>query len=389
VTDAIYPYHRGGKETRTRHLAAGLAASGVEVHVFTMRWWQGSRHRVEDGVHYHGLCRVYPLYSGDRRSVLEAVMFAVACLRLVTFRCDVIEADHMPHLQLFTIRLVAWLRHVPLVSTWHEYWGLDYWRQYLGPLGFVAAAIEQATMRLPDRLVTPSPETADRLVARGRPSGAVTVVPNGIDLAVIDAAAPGELGADLVYVGRLIAHKHVDHLLAAVAALAGDGVADRDPSSPGAGPTCVIVGDGPERQHLEQDAVRLGIADRVRFLGVLESESEVFGVMKASKVFVLPSVREGFGIVVAEAMACGLPVVTTRHPDNHARSLVVDGSTGWLCEPTAESLAGVLAAVLDLGSGDRVAGRLAAERFAWGASVDALVAVFESSCTAELGASAA
>jgi len=389
VTDAIYPYHRGGKETRTRHLAAGLAEAGLDVHVFTMHWWEGSRERVEDGVHYHSLCRVYPLYAGERRSVLEAVVFALACLRLVTFRCDLIEADHMPHLQLFTIRVVAWLRRVPLVSTWHEYWGLEYWREYMGYPGFVAAAIEQVTLRLADRLVTPSPETADRLVAQGRSHRDVTVVPNGIDLDAIDAVAPAERGADLLYVGRLIEHKHVEHLLLAVAALAR--ATGTDPSAPTSvvGPTCTIVGDGPERARLERDVVRLGIADRVCFLGVLESEAEVFALMKASAVLVLPSVREGFGIVVAEALACGLPVVTTCHPDNHARALVVVGSTGWLCEPTPESLAEVLEVALASPRGDTAARRQAAERYAWSSSVDAFLALFDSLCNPRLGSSAA
>lgn len=231
----------------------------------------------------------------------------------------------------------------------------------------------------------------------GRSPHNVTVVPNGIDLDAIDRAAPADRGADLLYVGRLIAHKHVDHLLLAVAALAraaGAGAAvPVDPavaaggvgSADGPGPTCTIVGDGPERARLERDAVRLGIADKVRFLGVLESEDEVFAVMKASAVLVLPSVREGFGIVVAEALACGLPVVTTSHPDNHARALVT-GSAGWLCEPTPESLAEALGVALAQPRGDGAARRRAAERFAWGASVDALVALFASLGATRIGA---
>lgn len=407
VTDAIYPYHRGGKETRTRHLAEGLAARGIEVHVFTMQWWKGSAYRQEASVHYHGLCRPYPLYAGDRRSIFQAVMFALACLRLVWYPYDVIEADHMPHLQLFTIRVVAWIRRVPLVSTWHEYWGFDYWREYLGPLGVVAAAIEQVTLRLPDHLVTPSRETATRLAGQGRSPRAFTVVPNGIDLDAIDAAEPATQSVDLLYVGRLLAHKHVDHLLAAIAILRepegprepGELHTGRSPDlswsrTPGAhdtAPTCVIVGDGPERLALERDAARLGVGDSVRFLGSIAEESTVFGLMKAARVLVLPSVREGFGIVVAEAMACGLPVVTTRHPDNHAQALVEDGTTGWLCNPTAQSLAATLAVALRPAAGPATrsgvesAARRAAERFDWQSSVDGLLDLLETSCAGDLG----
>ena len=69
----------------------------------------------------------------------------------------------------------------------------------------------------------------------------------------------------------------------------------------------------------------------MRFYGSLEHTRDVYGLIKSSSVFVLPSVREGFGIVVVEALACGVPVITTDHPDNQARLLVEDGVTGWLC----------------------------------------------------------
>ena len=74
VTDALYPFHMGGKELRSHHLVAGLAAGGYEIHVFTMNWWHGKRSRIEDGVTYHALCqrpsalqRQSPLFCRGRR----------------------------------------------------------------------------------------------------------------------------------------------------------------------------------------------------------------------------------------------------------------------------------------------------------------------------------
>ena len=81
------------------------------------------------------------------------------------------------------------------------------------------------------------------------------------------------------------------------------------------------------------------IADRVQFFGALEQHADVYGLIKSSGVFVLPSVREGFGIVVVEALACGVPVITTDHPDNQARLLIEHGVTGWLCAPSGAGLA--------------------------------------------------
>jgi glycosyltransferase involved in cell wall biosynthesis len=367
VTDAIYPYHMGGKETRTRQLSTRLAAGGTEVHVFTMNWWRGPAYRVEDGVHYHALCRAYPLYSGSRRSILEAVMFALGSFRLIAHRFDVIEADHMPHLHLFPIRVVAWLRRVPLVSTWHEYWGTAYWREYLGPLGVVAGAIEKVAMRLPDHLIAPSPETAARLVEHGVANGSVTLIPNGIDLVAIEAARAAAGGVDVLYVGRLLAHKRVELLLESIVALRTEGTTI----------TCAIVGEGPERARLRDVVNEHQLGDQVRFLDNLD-DADLFGLMKASSLFVLPSVREGFGIVVAEAMACGVPVITTCHPDNHAQALVDEGTTGWLCEATAESLSAALRRALSERGVVRPSGRVA-ERFDWQVSVATLVELFERS----------
>lgn len=335
VTDAVYPYHLGGKEVRYHQLARGLVRRGVEVHVFTMHWWQGPAHRVDDGVHYHALCRRHRLYRGRRRSIAQAVLFSLACLRLVRYRFDVLEADGMPLLQLFPLHLVAALRRMPLVVTWHEFWGRETWRRYLGAAGQVAAFVERRAVRIGDVLVTPSPGTGERLIAQGISPRRVRLVPNGIDLDVLDSVPPSPLAFDLLFVGRLIEHKHVDLLLMAIAELQRAGRAV----------SCGVVGDGPERAALETLAERLGV-DGVRFLGALDDQAGVYGLMKAARVFVLPSTREGYGIVVAEAIACGLLVVTSDHPDNHARHLVEPGVTGWRCDATVPALAAAIARAL-------------------------------------------
>jgi glycosyltransferase involved in cell wall biosynthesis len=360
VSDAIYPYHKGGKEVLYYHLAQGLSRRGFEVHVFTMRWWAGPRDRTDDGVVYHALCRRDPLYSGSRRSVVQAVMFALACLRLVRFDFDVIDADHMPHLQLFTIKLVSLVRRAPLVVTWHEYWGRAYWREYLGRLGDVAALVERSTIRLGDQLVADSPTTAARLVERGIPTDSVTVVPVGIDLDEIARTPASDEKYDVLYVGRLIGHKHVDALIDALEEL----------RSRGTPRTCAIVGEGPERESLEASAVQKGVGEDICFLGNVEEHSTVFSLMKSAGVFVLPSTREGFGIVVAEAIACGLPVLTVDHPDNEARALVEPGVTGWLCDPDGPSIAAGIETAL---SSDRKEPLVSPQRLSglgWDSTVD-------------------
>lgn len=74
----------------------------------------------------------------------------------------------------------------------------------------------------------------------------------------------------------------------------------------------VYAGDGPERSSLERRADELGVAERVRFLGFV-NQSQLPSVYCAADLFVLPSLFEPFGLVVNEAMLCGLPVVVSDH----------------------------------------------------------------------------
>jgi glycosyltransferase involved in cell wall biosynthesis len=336
VCDSILPFHRGGKEARYDEIARRLAAR-AEVHVYTMRWWPGAPTRVADGVTFHGLCPAVPLYDGGRRSTRQALVFAIACLRLATRRFDVIEADHMPYLQLFTLRLVATLRRRRLVATWNEVWGPGYWRRYMGRRGRLAWWIERAAMRLPDEIIAASEETARRLRAHLGERTPIVVAPNGIDLEAVRAAPVGAPATTLVAVGRLLAHKRIDLLLDAIALLRADG---REV-------TCRVIGDGPERDGLRRRARDLGLGDAVEFRDDVADQRELYGLVKAAEVFVFPSEREGFGIAALEAIACGVPVVTTDAPDNLATRLVADSGRGVVCAPTASAMARAVGEILD------------------------------------------
>ncbi|MDQ1426016.1 MAG: hypothetical protein QOD72_3514, partial [Acidimicrobiaceae bacterium] len=126
VTDAIHPYHRGGKEMRYHEIISRLSAV-AEVDVYTMNWWHGGRCRRDGGVTYHAICRLIPLYTSDRRSIRQAIVFALGCFRLLGADFDVLEADHVPYFPLFVLRLVTLIKRRRFVVTWHEVWGRCYW----------------------------------------------------------------------------------------------------------------------------------------------------------------------------------------------------------------------------------------------------------------------
>lgn len=122
----------------------------------------------------------------------------------------------------------------------------------------------------------------------------------------------------VLFVGRLVPYKGVDVLLDAMA---------------GVNAMAVIVGDGPQRGALEAQAQRLGIADRVRFMGSV-TDQHLASLYGGCDVFVLPSVtrQEAFGVVQLEAMAAGKPVVST-DLGTGVGWVNRDGETGYVVPP--------------------------------------------------------
>jgi glycosyltransferase involved in cell wall biosynthesis len=340
VTDAIFPYHRGGKEIRYHELSRRLAGR-AEIHVYTMHWWDGPRVYTDEAVTFHAISPLFPMYTKNRRSLKQAVLFALACGRLMTVRFDVLEADHMPYMQILMLRFVATVKRKRFVVTWHEVWGKSYWRRYLGRAGFAAWFVERMAMRLPDHIIAASPHTAERLCATLGARASVSIAPNGIDLDTVRSSYPDESTTDLVVVSRLIGHKRIDMLLDAVALLHAEGVPV----------TCRVIGDGPQRDELRNHARVKGVEWALDFRHDVREQKEVYALVKAAKVFVFPSAREGFGIAVLEALACGLPVVTTSAPDNLAQHLVARSPRGTICDSTASAIADAVKLLLaDRGS---------------------------------------
>lgn len=313
VSDAIYPYNKGGKEKRIYEISTRLAKSGYDVHIYCMKWWKGkSNHRVENGVHLHAISKVYPLYAGQRRSIRQALFFAVACFKLIKEDFDVIDVDHMPHLILFPLKLVTILKRKKLYVTWNEVWGRKYWVEYMGVSGNFAYVVEYISSRLPDEIIAVSKHTKEKLQKELHVQCPITVIPNGINFNEIQKVKPAIQKSDVIFAGRLLDHKNVDFLIRSISLLK-----KKHPHI-----TCIIIGKGPEENALKKLVTQLHLQENVIFYDFLEQHKDLYALMKSSKVFAFPSTREGFGIVVLEANACGIPVITINHKDNAARKLI-------------------------------------------------------------------
>lgn len=335
VYDALFPYVKGGAERRVHELARRLAERH-EVHLVSWTWWDGRPDPSLDGQTLHGVGAPPAMYGADgKRTVREVAAFSARVMPvLMRNRWDVIDCSATPYLPLASTWIASRLTGTRLVVTWHEFWG-DHWLEYLPHRPVVARlarALEGVSRRLGDEVVAVSGFTAR---AMNRPAAVVTVVPNGITLSEIESAPMPPESEEVVYVGRLIDEKRVDLLIEAAAALR-----DQVPSV-----RVGIIGTGPQTAALAGLAERLCVADRVTFHGQLDP-SAAYGRLKAAKLLVLPSIREGFGMAVAEAQAAGTVPIVVRSPWNAATGLIRDGVDGFVVEPSAEGLAGGIRAAL-------------------------------------------
>lgn len=345
VYDGVYPYSVGGGEKIFHDLARYLGARH-EVHLLGLKLWDGpDTLDVAPGVQIHGICEPlvpHTLQQGDARSLRQALHFAWrtfgALKRLGPF--DVIDCMATPYFPLYAAWLHTRVFKTPLVSTWLELWCREHWREYVGAgvKSRLAHGIEHLATRLPRHIISISPQTTASLQCSGVAPARLSTIAPWIDNSAIHALPSDAMPSDLVFVGRLIRSKGVALLIEAMAL-----VSERMP-----GVRCRIIGDGPERGRLEALIEERDLADNAILEGFLESHDEVIAAMKSSRVFVLPSRREGFGIVIIEAAASGLLPVTVECPNNAARNLVRESGCGAVCDENPQALADALFELLSL-----------------------------------------
>ncbi len=323
VSDSIYPYNKGGKETRSYELAKNLTKKGHEVHFYTMKFWPGDKIIEKDGFFLHGIGKARPLYNGKRRSIKQGILFGFSAFKLFKEDFDVVDADHMVYFHLFPIKLACLIKNKPLIITWHEVWGKDYWIKYMGKKGIFGYWIEKLASKLPNKIISISEHTTNNLINKlNVKSEKIITIPCGININKIQSIKPSKETSDVIFAGRLLSHKNVDILIKAISIL----------KETNSNIKCVIVGDGPEKDNLQGVTKELKLEKNIIFKGFIEKQEDVLALIKSSMVFVLPSVREGFGITIIEANACGIPVITINHKDNASKDLIQNNKNGYVCE---------------------------------------------------------
>jgi glycosyltransferase involved in cell wall biosynthesis len=341
VYDCLFPYTLGGAERWYRNLGERLAAQGHEVTYVTLRQWARGETADVEGVRVVAVGPQLALYApSGRRRILPPLVFGLGVLvHLLRYgrRYDVVHTASFPYFSLLAAAAVRPIRGFRLVVDWHEVWTRDYWIEYLGPMGGrIGELVQRACVRIPHHAFCFSRLHARRLVEAGY-AGEPEVL-EGEYAGSLEPHDP-ELPESLVmFAGRHIPEKRVPAIVPAISV-----VRRRYPDVRG-----VIFGDGPEREQVERLVRELDLQRAVSVPGFVDA-SAVERALQRSACLVLPSRREGYGMIVIEAAAAGTPSVVVRSEDNAATELIEEGVNGYIVPSDApEHLAsGIIRAIED------------------------------------------
>ena len=361
IAASSFAPHKGGVEELVHQLAREQLAADGSPTVLTMRWPKTLPAReVIDQIPVRRF--VYRSPEGDllhRALAAAARPIAVAAVasELRRVRAQVVHIQCVSSGAFFVARAALQAR-LPLVVTLQGELTMDATGVYQRS-GFMRSTLlhllqtaDAVTACSRDALAEAEGWAGFDLGERG------SVVYNGVRVSDFDDAVPLMRARPYVFaIGRHVHQKGFDVLLDAFAELSDRKDFRWD---------LVLAGDGPDHGALRQQAERLGVSERVEFLGATD-RPETAALFRGSAVFVLASRHEPFGIVNLEAMAAGRPVVATSV--GGVPEFVLDGRTGLLVPP--EDPAAMAAAIRSLHDAPGMAAALGAEgrsvaaRFDW------------------------
>ena len=332
ITDVYFP-RVNGVSTSIRTFRRELAAAGHEVTLVAPDYGEATDD--EDGIIRIPSCTVV-VDPEDRMMKMNRIM----ALReeLASRQFDLVHI-HTPFVAHYAGLRLASALGIPAVETYHTYFE-EYLFNYVrwlprGWLRWLARGFSRRQCNSVDAVVVPSCPMRDVLENYGV-SNSMKVIPTGIDLAEF-AEGDGQqfrringIGAErrvLVFVGRLAFEKNIHFLIDVV-----DALKHRFP-----GILLLLAGEGPAHKNLESVVEARGLQCNVVFIGNLSRGVALNDCYAAGDVFVFASRTETQGLVLLEAMALGVPVVSTAVMGT--RDVLVDGCGCMIAEETVNSFA--------------------------------------------------
>jgi glycosyltransferase involved in cell wall biosynthesis len=328
VYDLLYPQTVGGAERWYRNLALRLGERGHEVTYLTMRHWDAGAEPDLGGARVLAVAPRMRMFAGGRRRILPPLAFGLGVLRHLIRHgrdYDIVHTASFPYFSLIAAAVIRPLGRYRIVVDWHELWTRDYWREYAGPFaGRIGWNVQRLCLRIPQRAFCFSRLVERRLQAEGV-HGELTLLEGEFEGTPAPAPLPAE--SFVVFAGRHIPEKNPVAVLHAVAK-ARETIPDL---------TAKIYGDGPERPKVLAAIAERGLEGVVAAPGFVE-EDILESALARALCLVLPSRREGYGLVVLEALSRGTPAIVVAGRDNAATEFIDDGVNGFVVEDAGEAI---------------------------------------------------
>jgi glycosyltransferase involved in cell wall biosynthesis len=323
IYDCLYPQTIGGAERWYRNLAERLGDEHRVTYLTRRQWGEEGPGTPFETVAVSPGGGLYT--AAGRRRIGPPLRFGwgvfVHLLRHAD-RYDAVHTASFPYFSVLAAAAALRLRRsrAELIVDWHEFWTAAYWRSYLGPLGGRAGfAVQALCARLTDRHFTFSRMVEARLHESGHRAPVVRLTGEyaGLELSG-EAPAPPDPPL-VVFAGRHIPEKHVTAIPAVIATVRRELPELR----------CEIFGDGPQTAALRELVRGLGLDDAIDVHG-RASADRVQRTIASASCLLNPSEREGYGLVVIEAVAQGTPAIVVAGEENAATELVEQGVNGYV-----------------------------------------------------------
>ena len=299
----------GGAEVHLHEVFERIAACGHEVTLFCHHFRRAPREEVRNGMR---------IIRYGARSVFNFIVPIAYFLRFKRERYDVI-IDDINKIPFYTPLFVS----EPVQAVTHHLFGKSIFLETIYPFALYVHLCEKLIKPVYRQVhfIIGSPSTYKEYRDWGFDENHVAIVNYCVNKTVYypSPQLQSYIPHQIAYFGRLKKYKSVDHLLHALSLLRHE--------HPGLHLT--IIGDGDDKDRLTKRTVELGLTDAVTFTGFIDENMKA-PLLQQMNFVVNTSSKEGWGLTVVEANACGAPVVAANVPG--LRDAVVDGETGLLYE---------------------------------------------------------
>jgi glycosyltransferase involved in cell wall biosynthesis len=286
---------------------------GAEVSAYNEAYQLSKNHEVivltsrEEGVPaQYEIKGVKVICCGRERPYVQKGSF----LNRISFMKDAINTGKRLKLDLvvgynFITHPVAWKiskkLKIPSVARYNDVW-IGEWFKNMGISGFAGEILERYNLTRKFNLVISISDYTKKNLEKYFDSQKIAVIPPIVDFLPVKSEKFSK--TTISCVARLVEYKKVDDLIRAVKIIKND-IPDLQ---------CKIVGTGHMEKKLKNLSRELDLEDTIEFCGFVEKHENVLKIINSSHIFCLPSIVEGFGIVIVEAMGCGVPFVAAKIP---------------------------------------------------------------------------